>query len=54
MQLQGQGGFGSVFEAQWRGRPVAVKVQSCPAQHLCKGLGLPSQGCLSARQPVSE
>ncbi len=24
--VQGQGGFGSVFEAQWRGKPVAVKV----------------------------
>ena len=43
-----------MFEAQWRGRPVAVKVQSCPAHILCKELGLPSQGCLSARQPVTE
>ena len=25
-RMQGQGGFGSVFEAQWRGKPVAVKV----------------------------
>ena len=30
---QGVGGFGSVFEATWRGKPVAVKVHEI--QHPC-------------------
>ena len=43
-----------MFEAQWRGRPVAVKVYTSLIYHPCKMLGLLLQSCLSVRRPVSE